>query len=56
MLQDVVEQNLEIIREAMNSILNIMPDINISNTRRLVDVRNTITYGYDENENTQIWV
>lgn len=55
MLQDAVERNLEIIGEAVNKILLINPDIEISNSRRIVDVRNKIIHGYDEIENTQIW-
>ncbi|MCF6332226.1 MAG: DUF86 domain-containing protein [Draconibacterium sp.] len=55
MLQDAVERNIEIIGEAMNKLLNIEPDINISNTRRIVDARNKIIHGYDEIENVQIW-
>ncbi len=55
MLQDAVERNLEIIGEAVNKILIIKPDIEISNSRRIVDVRNKIIHGYDEIENTQIW-
>jgi uncharacterized protein with HEPN domain len=55
MLQDAVERNLEIIGEAVNRILFTYPDIEISNSRRIVDVRNKIIHGYDEIENTQIW-
>ncbi len=55
MLQDAVERNIEIIGEAMNKLLNIEPQINISNSRRIVDARNKIIHGYDEIENTQIW-
>jgi uncharacterized protein with HEPN domain len=55
MLQDAVERNIEIIGEAMNKLLIIEPDINISNSRRIVDARNKIIHGYDEIENAQIW-
>ena len=55
MLQDAVERNLEIIGEAVNKVLFIIPDIEISNSRRIVDVRNKIIHGYDEIENAQIW-
>ncbi|MCF6357172.1 MAG: DUF86 domain-containing protein [Draconibacterium sp.] len=55
MLQDAVERNIEIIGEAMNKILKIDSQINISNTRRIVDARNKIIHGYDEIENAQIW-
>lgn len=55
MLQDAVERNIEIIGEAMNKLLLIEPQINISNSRRIVDARNKIIHGYDEIENAQIW-
>ena len=55
MLQDAVERNIEVIGEAVNSLLRIEPDIEITNARRIVDARNKIIHGYDEIENTQIW-
>lgn len=55
MLQDAVERNIEIIGEAINKVLNLQPDIPITNSRRIVDARNKIIHGYDSIENTQIW-
>lgn len=55
MLQDAVERNLEIIGEAMKKLLAIEPEIEISNSRRIVDARNKIIHGYDEIENSQLW-
>lgn len=55
MLQDAVERNIEIIGEAVNKLLKIEPEIEISNSRRIVDARNKIIHGYDEIENAQIW-
>jgi len=55
MLQDAVERNIEIIGEAVNKILQIQPEIEITNSRRIVDARNKIIHGYDEIESTQIW-
>ncbi|MBN2893966.1 MAG: DUF86 domain-containing protein [Bacteroidales bacterium] len=55
MLQDAVERNIEIIGEAMNSLLIMDPDIDITNSRRVVDARNKIIHGYDEIENVQVW-
>jgi len=37
MLQDAVERNIEIIGEAVNKILNLNPDFEITNARRIVD-------------------
>ncbi len=55
MLQDAVERNIEIIGKAMGKLLVIQPDIQISNSRRIVDARNKIIHGYDEIENVQVW-
>jgi uncharacterized protein with HEPN domain len=55
MLQDAVERNIEIVGEAMNKLLILIPDITITNSRRIVDARNKIIHGYDEIENAQIW-
>jgi uncharacterized protein with HEPN domain len=48
MLQYAVERNIEIIGEAMNKLLKVEPNVNISNSRRIVDARNKIIHGYDE--------
>ena len=48
MLRQAVERNLEIIGEAMNSLLKTYPDIKITDARRMVDTRNKIIHGYDE--------
>ena len=41
--------------EAMNSLTKNVPDIVISNARRIVDARNRLTHGYDEIDSTQVW-
>ncbi|WP_394351285.1 HepT-like ribonuclease domain-containing protein [Sediminibacterium roseum] len=38
---------MEIIGEALNRILSTFPEIQISNSRRIVDTRNRIIHGYD---------
>jgi uncharacterized protein with HEPN domain len=55
MLQDAVERNLEIIGEAMNKLLKIDKSIAISNSRRIVDLRNLIIHSYDNIDNAQVW-
>lgn len=40
MLQQAVERNIEIIGEAVNSLLKINPEIAITSARRMVDARN----------------
>ncbi|MDB4927392.1 HepT-like ribonuclease domain-containing protein [Mucilaginibacter sp.] len=55
MLQHAVERNIEIIGEAVNNLLKIHPEINITNARRMVDARNKIIHGYDGIQPEQIW-
>ncbi|MFP5042716.1 DUF86 domain-containing protein [Parasediminibacterium sp. JCM 36343] len=53
--QQAVERNLEIIGEATKRLLDIDPNITISNTRPIINASNKIIHGYDEIENPQIW-
>ena len=50
-----VERNIEIIGEAMNRILKKDETIMISNSRKMVDVRNIIIHGYDSVSDEIIW-
>jgi uncharacterized protein with HEPN domain len=50
-----VERNIEIIGEAMNRILKENSAIEISNSRKIVDVRNRIIHGYDSVSDDVIW-
>jgi uncharacterized protein with HEPN domain len=50
-----VERNIEIIGEAMNRILKDDTKIIISNSRKIVDVRNRIIHGYDSVSDDVIW-
>ncbi len=50
-----VERNIEIIGEAMNRILKENCKIEISNSRKIVDVRNRIIHGYDSVSDDVIW-
>src|SRR2546422_48399 len=50
-----VERELEIIGEAMNNLLKMNPDIALSYTRIVVDLRNRISHAYDNINNTIIW-
>lgn len=51
-----VERNLEIIGEALNRILNIEPNIAISDSRKIVDTRNRIIHGYDKVTTDILWL
>lgn len=50
-----VERNIEIIGEAMGRILRKNENINISNSRRIVDTRNRIIHGYDNVSDDILW-
>ena len=50
-----IERNIEIIGEAMNRILKLDDEIVISNSRKIVDVRNRIIHGYDSVSDDVIW-
>jgi uncharacterized protein with HEPN domain len=50
-----VERNIEIIGEALNRILTKQADIQISNSRKIVDTRNRIIHGYDSVSDDIIW-
>lgn len=50
-----VERNIEIIREAMNRILKKDKNIEITDSRRIVDVRNRIIHGYNSVSDDILW-
>ncbi|TAF47907.1 MAG: DUF86 domain-containing protein [Sphingobacteriales bacterium] len=50
-----VERNIEIIGEAMNRILKKDVSFVITNSRKIVDVRNRIIHGYDSVSDDIIW-
>ena len=55
LLRRAVERELEIIGEATNRILKIDSTIDISNTRRIVDLRNFVIHAYDSVDDVIIW-
>ena len=55
MMQSAVERQIEIIGEAMKKLLDLFPNIEITNARKIFNTRNKIAHGYDEIENTEIW-
>lgn len=50
-----IERELVIIGEATNRILQIDDSIEISNARRIVDLRNWVIHGYDKVSDVIIW-
>ena len=55
MLKRAIERNLEIIGEATNRILARQPDIEISNARKIVNLRNLVIHSYDSISDENIW-
>jgi uncharacterized protein with HEPN domain len=50
-----VERELEIIGEAMSKTLKLNPDIAISYSRIIVDLRNKVIHAYDTVDDVLIW-
>lgn len=50
-----VERELEIIGEAVNSLLKLNPEVPLSYARIVVDLRNRIIHAYDAVNHTIIW-
>ena len=50
-----VERNIEILGEAMNRILKIQPDIQVSSARKIVDTRNYVIHSYDSLKPDILW-
>lgn len=51
-----IERNIEIIGEPMDRILKINPNLEISDSRKIVDTRNRIIHGYDSVSDDVIWL
>jgi uncharacterized protein with HEPN domain len=54
-LQDLVDSELIAIGETLGSLLKRIPNIAISNARKRVDVLHSLSLGYDDIENNQVW-
>ncbi|MBT3244261.1 MAG: DUF86 domain-containing protein [Bacteroidetes bacterium] len=55
LLRRGIERELEIIGEATNRITKIDSEIEISDSRRIVDLRNWVIHGYDKVDDVIIW-
>ncbi len=55
LLRRGIERELEIIGEATNRILKFDENIEISDSRRIVDLRNWVIHGYDKVDDMIIW-
>ena len=56
MLRQDIERNLEIIGEGMNRVMQSEPEIQITNARKIVGLRNRITHEYDKLDNETLYV
>lgn len=54
-LRRAVERNITIIGEAMNRLLKLSPDVEITSARRIVDTRNYVIHGYDSVTDDIMW-
>lgn len=50
-----VERNIGIIGEAMNRVMKIVPEVEITSARRIVNTRNLVIHSYDSIDNEIIW-
>lgn len=50
-----IERNVEIIGEAANRILKQLPEIAITDIKKIIDTRNRIIHGYDNISDEIIW-
>ena len=55
LLRRGIERNIEIMGEAMNQVLKINPDINITSARKVVDTRNFVIHAYDSLNTSILW-
>jgi uncharacterized protein with HEPN domain len=55
LLRRGIERNIEIIGEAMSRILKELPDLQITNARKIVDTRNYVIHGYDSLTPDILW-
>ena len=55
LLRRGIEREIEIIGEATNRILKLDEKFEISDSRRIVDLRNWVIHGYDKVDDVIIW-
>jgi uncharacterized protein with HEPN domain len=53
---DATERNLEIIAEALKNAIKLKPDLAISDTKKIIGLRNIINHQYYEVEHDRIWI
>ena len=55
MVRRAVERELEIIGEAMNMLLKLDKEVEISSAKRIIGMRNRVIHGYDKIDDGVIW-
>jgi len=55
MLRRAIEREFEIIGEAMNKIVDLVPDIPITDKLQIIGMRNRVIHGYDKIDDEIIW-
>jgi uncharacterized protein with HEPN domain len=55
MLRRAVEREIEIIGEAMNSLVKSYPEMDIPHARKIIDTRNFVIHGYDKVDDAVLW-
>lgn len=55
MQRKAIEREFEIIGEAMRRLLELEPEIPITDKRRVIDFRNRLAHAYDAIENAAVW-
>jgi uncharacterized protein with HEPN domain len=55
MLRRAIEREFQIIGEAMNQIVKLIPDIPISGKHQIIGMRNRVIHGYDKIDDEIVW-
>lgn len=55
LLRRGIEREIEIIGEAMNKLKKTFPELQIDNSRQIIDTRNWVINGYDKVDDVIIW-
>ena len=55
MIRRAVEREFEIIGEAMNRILKLEPNIDITSAGQIIAMRNRVIHGYDKIDDGVVW-
>ena len=56
LVRDATERNLEIIAEALKNALKLEPELPVSDTKKIIGLRNIINHQYYEVEHDRIWI